>query len=100
MSNTVNGCLMECGYFPGIRHLLQERQNELVILREQNQKLHTDNVALSRIVNLQKEQIAILATPHPETSQLNREQEYRKLRRELEACIRDREQMARANQQL
>ncbi len=58
LSSTLNGCLREMGYFPGILQLLAELRVENANLTERNGKLHIDNVNLSHLVERQKGYIA------------------------------------------
>ncbi|PSR93766.1 hypothetical protein PHLCEN_2v4661 [Hermanssonia centrifuga] len=58
LSSTLNGCLREMGYFPGILQLLDELRVENANLTERNGKLHIDNVNLSHLVERQKGYIA------------------------------------------
>ncbi|KAJ3551655.1 hypothetical protein NM688_g4580 [Phlebia brevispora] len=96
LSSTVNGCMKEMGYFPGMLQLLQDTQHENAVLRDQNVKLHSDNVNLSRIINTQKEQIAALSTRTP----IERDIEIETLRRQLRQLIGERDGTARAYQHL
>ena len=92
LSSTVNGCMNELGYFPGIVQAFQELQHENNVLREQVRKLHADNVNLSRIISQQKDHIASLTVkPAPE-----RDLEMEAMRRQCNHALAQREEALRA----
>ena len=53
LTNVLNGCMQELGYFPGIAHQLHRLQQDF-------ERTYADNVNLSRLVNLQKDTVQML----------------------------------------
>lgn len=96
LSMAVNGCMKEMGYFPGMLQLLQDTRHENAVLREQNVKLHSDNVSLSRIINTQKEHIASLSVRTP----IERDMELESLKRQMRHTVTERDEIARTYQHL
>ena len=60
LSSTVNGCLSELGYYPGIGQQLHEALKANNHLQQANDKLFEDNRALARLAALQNDRLALV----------------------------------------
>jgi hypothetical protein len=61
LSGTVNGCLSELGYFPGMQEQFQHLLQANAHLQNDNMKLYEDNRALARAVAIQNDRLAFSA---------------------------------------
>lgn len=60
LSSTVNGCLSELGYYPGIGQQLHEALKANNHLQQANEKLFEDNRALARLAAFQNDRLALV----------------------------------------
>ena len=61
LSSTVNGCLSELGYYPGMQEQFQHLLQTNALLQNDNTKLYEDNRALARVVSIQNDRLAFSA---------------------------------------
>ena len=96
LSATVNNCMKEMGYFPGMFPLYQETRQENNRLRDEVNKLYSDNINLSRMINEQKERITSLTSRPP----VERDIEMESLRKQVRDLVVERDAAVRSNNQM
>ncbi|KAI0677354.1 hypothetical protein C8Q78DRAFT_85604 [Trametes maxima] len=62
MAKTQNKCFAEMGYYPTLLREFQELQKHCLLLRNDNQKLYSDNRSLAQFIQAQDKRIQSLAT--------------------------------------
>ncbi|KAI0650548.1 hypothetical protein C8Q79DRAFT_392120 [Trametes meyenii] len=64
MSQTQNKCFAEMGYYPTLLQEFQDLQKHCLLLRNDNQKLYSDNRSLAQFIQEQDRRIQSLSIPH------------------------------------